>query len=55
MPIFQSGREKAVLEKAKGMLHNKEYEQALESFMTHIMSLSRIQQAKIQTLNKTKP
>lgn len=52
VPIFQSGREKVVLEKAKEMLNNKEYEQALESFMTHMMSLSRIQQARVQTLEE---
>lgn len=53
MPILQSDREKVVLEKAKGLLRNKDYEQALESFMAHMMSLSRIQQARTQTLDET--
>lgn len=51
MPILQSDREKIVLEKAKSLL-KKDYEQALESFMTHLMSLSRIQQAHAQTLDE---
>lgn len=51
MPILQSDREKIVLEKAKSLL-KKDYEQALESFMTHLMSLSRIQQARAQTLDE---
>lgn len=51
MPILQSNREKIVLEKAKSLL-KKDYEQALESFMTHLMSLSRIQQAHAQTLDE---
>ena len=52
MPILQSDREKIVLEKAKSLLKNKDYEQVLESFMTHLMSLSRIQQARAQTLDE---
>lgn len=52
LPILQTDREKVVLEKAKGLLRNKEYEQALESFMGHLMSLSRIQQARAQTLDE---
>lgn len=52
MPILQRNREKIVLEKAKSLLKNKDYEQVLESFMTHLMSLSRIQQARAQTLDE---
>lgn len=52
MPILQRYREKIVLEKAKSLLKNKDYEQVLESFMTHLMSLSRIQQARAQTLDE---
>lgn len=50
IPILQSDLDKIALENAKSRLHNKEYEKALESFMTHLLSLSRIQQARIQTL-----
>ena len=49
MPFLQSDREKIVLEKAKSLLKNK---QVLESFMTHLMSPSRIQQARAQTLDE---
>ena len=41
MPILQSDREKIVLEKAKSLLKNKDYEQVLESFMTHLMTPTR--------------
>ena len=58
MQIFHPDREKMVIEKNKGYLENKEYEELVESFYDNLMYLSRlVQQKEIYTENKiyTKP
>lgn len=58
MQIFHPDREKMVIEKNKGYLENKEYEELVESFYDNLMYLSRlVQQKEIYPENKiyTKP
>ena len=58
MQIFHPDREKMVIEKNKGYLENKEYEDLVESFYDNLMYLSRlVQQKEIYPENKiyTKP
>ena len=58
MQIFHPDREKMVIEKNKGYLENKEYEELVESFNDNLMYLSRlVQQKEIYPENKiyTKP
>ncbi len=46
MPIFQGGREQVVLGKTRSYIKNPDYGASLESFMTHLMGLSKDEQAK---------
>ena len=58
MQIFHPDREKMVIEKNKGYLENKEYEELVESFYDNLMYLSRlVQQKEIYSENNiyTKP
>ena len=58
MQIFHPDREKMVIEKNKGYLENKEYEELVESFYDNLMYLSRlVHQKEIYPENKiyTKP
>ena len=58
MQIFHPDRDKMVIEKNKGYLENKEYEELVESFYDNLMYLSRlVQQKEIYPENKiyTKP
>ena len=58
MQIFHPDREKMVIEKNKGYLENKEYEELVESFYDNLMYLRRlVQQKEIYPENKiyTKP
>ena len=53
MQIFHPDREKMVIEKNKGYLENKEYEELVESFYDNLMYLSRlVQQKEIYPENK---
>lgn len=52
LPIFDSAREKAVIEKNLAYIENKEYEAYYLDFITHLMNLSKSYQRKLDNANK---
>ena len=47
MPVLDSGREKAVIERNQELIQDERYKESYRQFITHVMEVSRAYQKKV--------